>query len=121
MKFEARVLAKAKGGVIASRDGKLSVEKADELLLLIAGATSYRGGEPAELCKAHLQAAQDSYEQLRDRHVADHQRLFRRVAAGPGAHRQRGQAHQTSGWPQSPRARPTPGSPPCTSSSGDTC
>jgi alpha-L-fucosidase 2 len=84
MKFEARVQAKAKGGSVDSRDGKLLVEKADELLLLVAGATSYRGGEPAELCAAHLQAARDSYEQLRDRHVADHQRLFRRVSLDLG-------------------------------------
>jgi alpha-L-fucosidase 2 len=79
MKFEAHVLAKASGGVMTSQDGKLSVEKADGLLLLIAGATSYRGGEPAELCESHLRAARNSYDQLRNRHVADHQRLFRRV------------------------------------------
>ncbi len=79
MKFEAAVQAKVSGGVLTSQDGKLSVEKADELLLLIAGATGYRGGDPAELCKTHLRAAQDSYDQLRDRHVTDHQRLFRRV------------------------------------------
>jgi len=84
MRFEARVVARAQGGSVASRDGKLLVEKADELLLLIAGATSYRGGEPADLCKAHLHAARGSYEQLRDRHVADHQRLFRRVSLDLG-------------------------------------
>ncbi|MBP7051720.1 MAG: glycoside hydrolase family 95 protein [Phycisphaerae bacterium] len=84
MKFEARALARAKGGTISSRDGKLLVEKADELLLLIAGATSYRGGQPAELCQAHLAAAADSCEQLCKRHVADHQRLFRRVSLDLG-------------------------------------
>jgi len=84
MKFEARVQAGARGGSVSSRDGKLLVEKADELLLLVAGATSYRGGEPAELCKTHLQAARDSYEQLRDRHIAEHQRLFRRVSLDLG-------------------------------------
>jgi alpha-L-fucosidase 2 len=84
MKFEARVLARAQGGSIANRDGKLLVEKADELILLIAGATSYRGGQPANLCKAHLHAARGSYEQLRDRHMADHQRLFRRVSLDLG-------------------------------------
>jgi len=84
MEFEARVVARAQGGSVASRDGKLVVENADELLLLIAGATSYRGGEPAPLCKAHLHAARSSYEQLRDRHMADHQRLFRRVSLDLG-------------------------------------
>jgi alpha-L-fucosidase 2 len=84
MKFEARVVARTQGGSVANRDGKLLVEKADELLLLIAGATSYRGGQPADLCKAHLHAARGSYEQLRDRHMADHQRLFRRVSLDLG-------------------------------------
>ncbi len=79
MRFEAHLRAKAKGGTVAGRDGKLSVEKVDELLLLIAAATDYRGGEPAGLCRAHLQAAGDSYERLCDRHLADHRRLFRRV------------------------------------------
>ena len=57
MKFRAQVLARAKGGTISSSEGKLHVEKADELLLLLAAATSYRGGEPAELCATHLRAA----------------------------------------------------------------
>ena len=84
MKFEARVLAKAKGGSVASRGGKLIVAQADELLLLIAGATSFRGNEPADLCRAHLAAADDSYERLRAKHVADHRRLFRRVSLDLG-------------------------------------
>jgi alpha-L-fucosidase 2 len=84
MRFEARVLARTKGGAVTSQDGKLLVEKADELLLLIVGATSYRGGEPADLCRAHLRAAGSPYEELRDRHVDDHRRLFRRVSLDLG-------------------------------------
>jgi len=84
MKFEAHILARATGGRVASRDGKLNVEKADELILLIAGATNYRGGEPSDLCRAHLAAAADSCEQLCARHVADHRRLFRRVSLDLG-------------------------------------
>ena len=84
MKFRAQVLARAKGGTISSSEGKLHVEKADELLLLLAAATSYRGGEPAELCATHLRAADRPYLALLERHVADHRRLFRRVSLDLG-------------------------------------
>jgi len=80
MIFQARVLARARGGTVASSDGKLRIDKADELLLVLAAATNYRGGDPVKLCEAHLRAANSSYEQLYERHVADHRRLFRRVS-----------------------------------------
>jgi alpha-L-fucosidase 2 len=79
MKFQAQVIAEAKGGTISSSDGKLRIDKADELLLVLAAATNFRGGDPAKLCEMHLRAANSLYEQLYRRHMADHQRLFRRV------------------------------------------
>jgi alpha-L-fucosidase 2 len=84
VKFRAQVLAKAKGGTISSKDGRLQVEKADEMLLLIAATTSYRGGEPAESCATHLGAADRPYQVLLERHLADHRRLFRRVSLDLG-------------------------------------
>jgi len=84
VKFRAQVLAKAKGGTISSKDGRLQVERADEMLLLIAAATSYRGGEPAESCATHLGAADRPYQVLLERHLADHRRLFRRVSLDLG-------------------------------------
>jgi alpha-L-fucosidase 2 len=84
MKFRAQVLAKAKGGIISGQDGKLQVEKADELLLLVAAATSYRGEDPARLCAAHLREADRPYQALLERHVADHRGFFRRVSLDLG-------------------------------------
>jgi len=84
MVFQAQALARAKGGTVSSSDGKLRIDKADELLLVLAAATNYRGGDPAALCETHLRAANSPYEQLHQRHVADHQRLFRRVSLDLG-------------------------------------
>ncbi len=84
MRFEARVLANAKGGTVSSRGGRLHVENADELLLLVAGATSYRGREPMEWCQHALRSADDSFEHLYERHLADYGPLFRRVTLSLG-------------------------------------
>jgi alpha-L-fucosidase 2 len=84
MKFRAVVLAKAEGGTISSKDGKLQVEKADDLVLLIAAATSYRGGDPAQLCATYLHAADSPYQMLHERHFADHRKLFQRVSLDLG-------------------------------------
>jgi alpha-L-fucosidase 2 len=85
MRFEAQVLALPTGGKLTSSQGKLSITGADSLVLLIAGATDYRGDEPEKLCRALLEkAAAKPYEALRAAHVRDYQKLFRRVALDVG-------------------------------------
>ncbi len=84
MKFQAQVLAKAEGGTVSSKDGRLRIEQADELLLVVAAATSYRGGNPTESCATHLRAADRPYEALLEPHTANHRRLFRRVSLDLG-------------------------------------
>jgi alpha-L-fucosidase 2 len=79
LRFETHLAASAAGGKVSSADGRLVVEGADSLLLLLAAATDYRGGDPETLCRQHLRAASKPYEALRGGHVGDHQRLFRRV------------------------------------------
>jgi alpha-L-fucosidase 2 len=85
LKFQARVRAIAKGGTIAASANALSVKGADSATILIAAFTSYKSykdvsGDPQALTKMTLSAASKrSYEQLRARSVAEHQRLFRRV------------------------------------------
>ena len=90
MRFEAQVLARTTGGNVASSEGKLTITNADELLLLIAAATSYRriddvSGDPEALCQSHLEHAEKSYEKLRHAHIADHHRLFNRVSLDLGS------------------------------------
>lgn len=90
LKFQARVRVIAKGGTVAATSGALSVKDADSATILIAASTSYKSykdvsGNPQSLTTAALAAAgKRSYEQLRARSVAEHQRLFRRVEINLG-------------------------------------
>ena len=77
------------GKLTAQPEGALKIEGADEAILLLATATGYRTYNespdmPIELVisaarKTVETAAMHSIRTLRDRHVADHQKLFRRV------------------------------------------
>jgi len=94
LRFEALLRALPQGGAMTNRDGTLSIECADEVVLLLAAATDYRdrGSDPRAACAARLDsAAQHTYPQLRAAHVDDHRALFRRVALdlGPSLHADR--------------------------------
>jgi len=90
LKFECRVDVRAKGGQVSGQGGVLSVKGADEVLLLIAAATSYKryddvSGDPAALNKATLtKLANKSWVKLLAEHQADHRALFRRVGVDFG-------------------------------------
>jgi len=105
MKFEAHLKAIPKGGSLSGAGDTMRIEKADDVLLLLAAATdhvldpkvNYRGKDPAALCEKWLAAAvarhsvagdfrrgAAGYDELRKAHVAEHQRLFRRVALDLG-------------------------------------
>lgn len=80
MRFETQVLVLPVSGKLSATDDALVVKGADELLVLIAGATDFKGSDPAETCARQLQAARRSWPELHARHVADHRKLFRRVS-----------------------------------------
>ena len=90
MRFEAALQAVAEGGQVRGEGGSLRIEGARAVTLFIAAATGYRGydrdpaGAAAEIaaaCRNRIEAARKkSYESLRAAHIADHQRLFRRVS-----------------------------------------
>ncbi|MBN2311724.1 MAG: glycoside hydrolase family 95 protein [Candidatus Hydrogenedentes bacterium] len=78
--FTCHLLALPTGGSVANADGTLDIRGADEVILLLAAASSYRGTDPDAACRAWLDAAAGkSYAQLREAHVADHRALFERV------------------------------------------
>lgn len=85
VEFEAQVIPRAKGGTVSTKDGIMTVAGADEVTLLLNGATSYNSaedltGDATARCEEQLQAAwKKSFEQLRETHIADHQSLFNRV------------------------------------------
>ncbi len=68
-------------GRVAVEDGRLRVEGADSCTILLAAATDYYGDDPKSVCENRIRtAAQKSYRQLQEAHIADHRRLFRRVS-----------------------------------------
>jgi alpha-L-fucosidase 2 len=85
LKFQARVQILADGGEVTPGLDTVTVKAADSATLLVAAATSYRSfkdvsGDPEALTRQCLAAASEKpLERLRQDHVAEHQRLFRRV------------------------------------------
>jgi alpha-L-fucosidase 2 len=85
LKFEVRARIVLDGGNALVQSDGIAVRNATSVLVLIAAATSYRSykdtsGNPTKLSTAYIQQAQrKSFAQLRDAHIKEHQRLFRRV------------------------------------------
>ncbi len=83
--FEVWLAAQGEGGQVQVTDKNLTVSNADAVTLLLTAATSYRdpkdiSADPQERCSKTLAAIQGkTYEQIRSDHIADYQRLFKRV------------------------------------------
>lgn len=74
-----------KGGSIIKNGDCLKIENADEATLLLAAASDYKSSNPVKECAAHLAVtAEKSYAALKQAHVADYQKLFRRVELNLG-------------------------------------
>ncbi|MCX6928007.1 MAG: glycoside hydrolase family 95 protein [Verrucomicrobia bacterium] len=90
-KFDCRVRVVPRGGSMMIQDGNIRVRNADSALVLLDAATSYKNwrdisGDPGATTRGHLaKAGRLSFEKLKTRHVAEHQRLFRRVKLDLGA------------------------------------
>jgi len=90
LKFEARLGWQAQSGKVKVTNDGLEVKDADSATLVLAAATSYVNyrdvsGEPARRCRKVLEAIKGkSYQELYERHIKDHQRLFRRVSLDMG-------------------------------------
>ena len=85
LKYEAQLQAEVSGGRVSAKDGELKIENANEVTLLLVGATSYKNAndisaDATARCEAALKsAAKKTYRQLLSAHLVDHQQLFRRV------------------------------------------
>jgi alpha-L-fucosidase 2 len=85
LKFQARVRVSALGGKIVLEKDRILVTGADSATLLIAAATSYKNykdvsGDPESLTNNYIAAAgRKSFDSLIKDHMAEHQRIFRRV------------------------------------------
>ncbi|HSY16890.1 MAG TPA: glycoside hydrolase N-terminal domain-containing protein, partial [Candidatus Acidoferrales bacterium] len=85
LKFESRVRAVTQGGTITTNGNTLVVADADSATLILVAATSFKNfqnitADPAKHCAADLKAAaKKDYPTLLATHLADYQKLFRRV------------------------------------------
>jgi alpha-L-fucosidase 2 len=90
LKYQARVQVLAKGGKTSAAADNISVSEANDVVLLITAATSYKrfddvSGDPEAVVKKVLAAAgKKSFAKLRDAHLKDFQPLFRRVSLDLG-------------------------------------
>jgi alpha-L-fucosidase 2 len=80
VKYCCRLKAVVEGGKAESIGDFINIEKADSVTLLISAGTSFRNYDAEDVCKKQLQkAAVLSYEELKERHIKDHQSLYKRV------------------------------------------
>ncbi|UCE40160.1 MAG: glycoside hydrolase family 95 protein [Candidatus Aminicenantes bacterium] len=84
LKFESRLKVLENDGNLAKQGNNLHITQASNVTLILAGATSYKNyhdisADPAERNEKILFAIEGSYDALLDKHVKDHQSLFRRV------------------------------------------
>jgi len=80
MKFEAHLHVLPEGGRVNETAQGLRVENADAVTLLLSAATDYHGSNPEAICKDYLSAAsKKTFAALREAHIADYQKLYRRV------------------------------------------
>jgi alpha-L-fucosidase 2 len=78
--FRASVIVVPEGGRLDAFPERIFTERADAVTLIITAATSYRGRDPEVASKQLAAAMARPYETLKAEHIANHQRLFRRVA-----------------------------------------
>ncbi|MBF9129747.1 glycoside hydrolase N-terminal domain-containing protein [Plantactinospora sp. S1510] len=90
VRFLALANATVTGGTVTSSGGTLRVAGATSVTLLVSIGTSYVNyrtvnGDYQGIARSHLNAARSvGFDQLRARHVADHQALFNRVTIDLG-------------------------------------
>ena len=86
LSFLAAVKILAEGGRLDPFPERIVAENVDAMTIVVAAATSYRGlDHRAAVENALSAAAAIPYERLKADHVADHQRLFRRVTLALGS------------------------------------
>jgi alpha-L-fucosidase 2 len=86
LRFAGRVMVFTEGGTVQAAADHLEIRRADAATLLFTGATSFKSyqdvsGDPAvRLSEIATRLKDKSFDQIRADHLADYQRLFRRVS-----------------------------------------
>jgi alpha-L-fucosidase 2 len=93
LRHAARIKVLPEGGRLTEHEGRLTVEGADQIVIVLASATDYADAYPAyrngndpsgPVAVAVAKAAATVYEDLHAAHVADHSALFDRVVLDLG-------------------------------------
>ena len=85
VRFETQLRMIPEGGNSRSSKEGIRMVGSDAVTLLIVAATDYRGYDPRVICDNQITSAgRKNYSELRRRHIAEHRRLFRRVALRVG-------------------------------------
>lgn len=85
LRFEAQLETRIKGGTLHATGRWLRVSNANEAVLLLVAATSFKNfqdvsGDPTASCSVTLKRVRHKqFVELKKEHVVDYQRLFRRV------------------------------------------
>jgi alpha-L-fucosidase 2 len=90
IRYEARLLAQLEGGSVNAKDATLTISSANAATLILTGATNFKNFRDVsanpktrdEQTLAPLRKA--SYDSLRAAHIADYQRLYKRVSLDLG-------------------------------------
>lgn len=86
LRFESRVRVIAFGGNVSTNGDAVTVEKADSVYLQLVAATSFKdfqdiSADPSGRCAKDLaDLSKRKFTDVRNDHMADHQKLFRRVS-----------------------------------------
>lgn len=93
MEYEAQLIVKTEGGTTKKENDTLVFKGCDSVTLILAAGTSYvcdysknfKGDNPHKLVTKQVDtAAMQSFNELRKKHVVDHQSLYGRVAVDLG-------------------------------------
>ncbi|MCD6597283.1 MAG: glycoside hydrolase family 95 protein [Bacteroidales bacterium] len=94
MRFQMSLLVRNKGGFIKTNNSEIIVEDANEVELILIGATGFNGFDknPATegkdykaICEKRISAIEEmDYEELKKRHIEDYSELFGRVSLDLG-------------------------------------
>jgi alpha-L-fucosidase 2 len=90
IRYEARLFVQADGGNQGLDNGAISVTGADSATLILSGATNFKNfrdvsDDPVKINNRYTtSASMKDYSSLRNAHVSDYQKLFRRVTLDLG-------------------------------------
>ncbi len=79
VKFQGVLQVFPDGGKLRAEGSEVIIDGANSATLLLAAATDFRHRNFAAKCEQDLAAAKKPFDKIRAAHVADHQRLFRRM------------------------------------------